>query len=64
MTEHTHADIYADIDRAYVKIKRLESRITELESKLDTTTHIHSTMSDADILQFYKQHFNSGKETA
>ena len=33
MTEHTHAEIYADIDRAFVRIKRLESRIKDLESK-------------------------------
>ena len=31
-----HSEIYADIDRAFNRIKRIESRISNLESKLDT----------------------------
>ena len=30
-----HSEIYADIDRAFNRIKRLESRISNLEGKLD-----------------------------
>jgi len=35
MTEHNHGDIYEDLDRQAKKIKRLESRISALESKAE-----------------------------
>ena len=41
-----HSEIYADIDRAFDKIKRLESRISILENKLDKDEELCEHGSD------------------